>query len=480
MAVTRIIIDNFLGGLAPSRYQGNTNGQFDPYDTTSAGWDPYFIDEEGLLRRGLGSTTITNSSDVTGSVTWMKAINRAYGSYVFGVEEQASGAGTNNRLVRINATTHTLSNSSPWPFILPTDGGQCGLEFFNGFLYYASKRYLGRYDLSLTFNSSYYTFLGTTAIGRAIDHPMIQGNGKLFIGNSNFSLNTASIAVDDGVSVTPNALDLTKTEQYVRSLEFQRNTLLIAASSNAGTGSPTTSPCTMYVWDGISTSYQDKFEFPDEDFHAVKVFGNAIYGFGQRGMYQFNGNGFDLIQPYSGGPDPWGVSVNPRGLVTWKDELTQAFSYGSPHRALPEIAYKPIKFSETPSGGMFWVNRNNLYVGGFAAGDKIRRFSGSTSYQTSTWMGPMYKFDQPVRLVSFEVHMLSLMSGTNLAFMWANGDGSAPTTVATLSTPGTTTWKYTPNGLVDTSWQVGIADTAESAATPKIKRIVLEVEPEKS
>ena len=480
MATQRIVFDNFVGGLAPSRYQGNYNGQFDPYDTTSAGWDPYFADEEGLLRRGLGTATLTNAPDVTGSVTWMKAINRSYGSYVFGIEEQVSGAGTNNRLIRINAATHTISNTSPWPFTLPTDGGQCGLEFFNGYLYYASKRYLGRFNLSLTFDSSYYTFLGTQAIGRAIDHPMVQGNGKLFIGNSNYSLNTASIAVDDGVSVTPNALDLSKTEQFVRSLEFHRNTLFIAASSNAESGSLTTSPCTMYVWDGISNSYQDKFEFPDEDFHAVKVFGNTIYGFGQRGVFQFNGNGFDLVQQYSGGPDPWGVSTNPRGFVTWKDENTQVFSYGSPHKDLPTIPWKPIKFSEVPSGGVFWVNRHNIYVGGFAAGDKIRRFGGSTGYQSAIWRCPMLKFDQPMRLVKFEVQMLPLESGTNLSFLWAKDDGATPITLATLGTAGTTEWKFTPDGIVDSSWQIGIADTAESAPTPKIRRIVLEIEPEKS
>lgn len=470
----RIVIDNFIGGLAAGRFQGEI-GQFDPTDGYSDGWDAYISGDEGLLRRGFGETTITNSGSVTGPVTWMKAISRTYGDYVFGVEENSTG---NNRLLRFDTSTHTMSNSSPWPYTLPSTNGQCGLEFFNGYLYFASGRYLGRYNMSLSFDSSYYTFLGTSAIGRRIDHPMVQGNGKLFIGNSNFSTSTASIATDDGAAVTPNALDLAKTEQYVRSLEFYRNTLLIAGSSNAGTGSPLNIPNTMYVWDGISSSYQDKYEFPDEDFHAIKVFKNNIYGFGQRGMFVFNGSGFELVQPYSGGPDPYGVSVNPRGFISWKDEVNQAYSFGSVNSKLPTISWKPIKFSSTPSGGFFWVNRATAYVGGFSAGDPIRRFAGDSGYQTSSWMTPMFKFDQPYRLVKFEVFLQSLPSGGNLSFLWSNGDGNSPATVASLTTAGTTEWKYEPNGLVDNSWAIGISHS--SGTTPKIKRIVLEVKPEQS
>ena len=475
---TRIIIDNFLGGLAPSRYQGNPNGQFDPDDTTSAGFDPYVRTNEGLLRRGFGQATLTNASLMTGNQTWFRTASRTYGDFAFTIDEQTTGAGTNNRLMRIDTTTHTVSNSSPWPFTMPTDGGQTGLAFFNGYLYYASKRYLGHYDMSLTFNSSYYTFLGTTAIGRAIDHPMASGNGKLFFGNSNFSLNTASVGVDDGASVTPNALDLAKTEQCVRSIEFNRNTAFIAMTSNQGSGGPTGNS-TMYVWDGIATSCQDKFQFPDEDFHCVKAYGSDILAFGQRGMYQFTGSGFDLIQPYQGGPDPWGVSVSNRGGVSWKDEATNFYNFGSPNKQLPTIVTKPIKFSEVPAGGVAYIGQDNMYVGGFTtAGSRIKRFGlAGTTYESGDWRTPMFKWDQPMRLVRFEVHMISMVSGCTLSATWANNDGSSQTTMDTMNTPGTTLWEYDPNGLVDYSWQFGITHSA--GATPKIKRIILEVSPEK-
>lgn len=472
----RIIIDNFLGGLAPSRYQGSVT-QWDPLDSTSAGFDPYIDGDEGLLRRGFGEASITNASLMTGNQTWMKTASRTYGDFVFTIDEQETGAGTNNRLMRINATSHTVSNTSPWPFSMPTDGGQTGLEFFNGYLYYASKRYLGRYDMSLTFNSSYYTFLGTTAIGRAIDHPMVQGNGKLFFGNSNFSLNMASVGTDDGASVTPNQLDLGKTEQFVRSLEFNRNTLFIAMTNNQGGGGPIGSPM-MYVWDGIATSYQDKFSFPDEDFSCVKAYGSTILGFGQRGLYQFTGSGFDLIQPYTGNPDPWGATISPRGAVLWKDEAANLYSYGSPNKQLPTIATKPVKFSTAPAGGVAQVGKNNIYIGGFPSGTKFRRFGAAgTTYESGDWRVPMFKWDQPMRLARFEVHMMSLLSGTTLQATWSNGDGSSQTTMDTMNTPGTTIWKYDPNGLVDYSWQFGITHSA--GATPKIKRIILEVSPEK-
>ncbi len=333
--------------------------------------------------------------------------------------------------------------------------------------------------MSLTFDSSYYTFLGTTAIGRAIDHPMVQGNGKLFFGNSNFSTFGASVGTDDGAAVTPNQLDLTKTEQFVRSLDFNRNTLFIAMTNNQGSGGPTGNS-TMYVWDGIATSYQDKFNFPDEDFSCVKVYGSDIIGFGQRGMYQFTGSGFTLVQPYAGNPDPWGVTTSPRGSILWKDEASQIYSFGSPNKQLPTIPTKPLVFATTPAGGVCQVGKNNLYIGGFTTGgSRIRRYGvAGTSYDTGDWRTPMFKWDQPMKLARFEVHMLSLMSGTTISATWANGNGSSPTTMATLSTEGTTVWDFDPSGLSDYSWQFGITHSA--GATPKIKRIILEVTPEKS
>jgi hypothetical protein len=85
---TRIVIDNFLGGLAPSRYQGNPTTQSDPQDAVSGGFDPYIDTEEGMLRRGFGLSTITNASLMTGNQTWMKAASRTYGDFVFMIDEQ--------------------------------------------------------------------------------------------------------------------------------------------------------------------------------------------------------------------------------------------------------------------------------------------------------------------------------------------------------------------------------------------------------
>lgn len=482
MSVQRIVIDNFLGGLSSSRYVGNVlAGQCDPDEQSSSGWEVFHnTNDIGLLRRGSVEGTITNVSLIQGKIHWIKTYNRTLGSYIYALGQDDNL--NENRLYRIDLASDTVSNASPWPFTVGTsspNGTGLGMEYYGGYLYYASGRYLGRYNMSLTFDNSFYTFLGTKAIGTSIEHPMVQGNGKLFIGNSNFSLNTASIATYDDASVTPNALDLGKTEQFIRAIEFNNNFLYIATTNNTEDNSKVAESY-LYVWDTVSSSWQQQFRFPEEDLKALKASNGKMFAFGNRGAYIFNGTNFELIYPLSGGPTPGGVSVNPSGIINWCDQNLNIFAYGSPNPSqIPPITYKPYVNDYVYNGAIQWVTRTKLYAATSTDNPKLRMYGGSGNYESATWRTPMIPFGVKARLVKLYAYFLSWPANCTVTVGWASGDGSSITTIGTINTAGDVQAEFSYDGLVADSWQITLTHTVGiSGATPKFRKIVIEWEPE--
>lgn len=481
MSVQRIVIDNFLGGLSPSRYIGNVQaGESDPTnsDRSSAGWDVFnTVEEAGLLRRGFGEGAVTNVSLIQGKLHWMKTYNRVLGSFIYAIGQDDNLV--QNRLYRVELDTDTVTNSTIFPHQLPTSsplGTGLGMEYYDGFLYYSSGRYLGRYDMSLTFDNSFYNFLGTRAIGTSIEHPMIQGNGKLFIGNSNFSLNTASIATFDGASVIPNALDLGKTEQFIRAIEFNKDFLYIATTNNTEDNSRI-GDSFLYIWDTVSTSWQEQYKFPEEDLRAIRAFNGRIYTFGNRGAYLFSGNEFQPIISLSGGPSPGGTSIHPAGFISWHDGAGQIYSCGTMNPRIPSIPFKPYFNPDAAySGAIQWTSRTKLWATTPTDTPKLRVYSGSTTYETASWKTPMINFGIKARLSRIYLYFLSWPSGCTVDVKWASGDGSSMTTLGTINTTGATSVKFSADGLVDDSWQIILTHTG--GTSPKFRKMVIEWEPE--
>lgn len=478
----RLVIDNFLGGLAPSIYVGNPQTQSDP-DHTS-GWEIFSPSEDGLLQRGYPSKYVTNASLIQGTLHWMKNYNRTAGAYTFilGTDDNL----IKNRLYQVNLSSDTLTNSTLFPHTISDSNGAIqggtGTEFYGGYLYYASGRYLGRYDMSLTFNDSFSIYLGTQALGDYIDHPMVQGGGKLFIGNSNFSLNTPSIAtVDSNGAVNLAALDLSQTEQVIKALEYSRNFLYIATTNNTAANT-NTSDSYLYVWDGISGSWQEQFRFPEENFTAIKFANGQLFCWGNKGFYRFTGSGFELIYPIQGGPSAGGVSVRPNGVVYFRDGAGSIYGYGTDNPQIPPVVYTPYTGgSAVYNGAVHWASRSKLFASANASPRLYEYFSGGTNdYVSASWRTPMINFGQLTRLVRVYMVFQSWPTGATMDVKWATGSGSSTTTIGTVSTAGETTAEFYPEGCVADFWQVGLTLTAAPGGiTPKIQRIVIDYQPEK-
>jgi len=475
----KLIIDNFLGGLSPSRYLGEKN-QFDGTENESAGWDVFDLDDQtNVLRRGKVRTAITNSNVINGNITWMENAVVGGNQYVYAFEEGF----TPYRLHRINVSNDTLVNSSPWPWSLQTITGsaQTGMGIYTDgttrYLYYANGRYLGRYDLSLTFDNSYYTFLGSTVNSNYIYHPMATGNGKLFIGNSNFSMNVASIATVVGAVVTPNALDLGKTAQQVTSLAFDRNYLYIGTSSGDETATLNV-PASLYLWDTVSGSWQEQYTFPEPSITSIKATGSDIFCAGRKGMYRFTGSKFELVYNINGGPDPWSIDDSPSGILYFGDGTRSMYAYGS-RNGLPPIVYRPYKSTSSNFDTVKVITESKLYI---SDGGGLAAFGGSGSasnYVAATVRTPMFSFPGLARLVKVRLYFFSFPSGETLDIGWAKDDGSSVTAIGTISTTGATEWEFQPDGLVADQWQLVISHPSAGINTPKIRKIEIDYNLEK-
>lgn len=488
--VQRLVIDNFLGGLAPSRFIGDPLTQTDP---SSAGWFPVHtsapdsgLNEINILQRGYQLDTVTNVSVIQGDIKWVRSFSRGTGSYAYALT--VNDASSKNVLHRLEMSTATITNNATFPHALATNSDASGLDFFTisgtNYLMYAAGNNLGRYDLSTTFADTYKTTLGTTCLGDTISHPMVQGNGNLYIGNSNYSANTACVAKLDGSGVlTETALDLSATQQLVRCLEFNRNYLYIGASATGTSGANYRSQASMYVWDGVSSSWQEQFTFPEEDITAIKAFNGSIFAWGRRGFYEFTGSGFRMLYPAAAGPShPSAVDVSPDGFVYFKgtgsDGTASTYAYGTPDPQLPPKIYRPYETNGGDSLALFWANKTNFYMA-YGSGDRIRRFtnSGAAGYGTASWRMPMLKFPFPARLVSVRVFLQPLPASAAFTVGWSGNAGTSTTTVMTVNTTSTTEQKASYDGLVSDVWQIVLTHT--SGKTPKIQKVEIEYELEK-
>jgi hypothetical protein len=357
------------------------------------------------------------------------------------------------------------------------------MELFDGYLYYATDKYLGRYDLSTTFDNSFYLSLGTTCLGAPIRHPMVQGYGKLFIGNSytNASLtNACSIAKVEAGVVTPDALPLYKTQKVVKCVEFHNANLYVGITTNLYNDRTLKCETTVVVWDTVSAGWQKEIPFPEEDIVALKTWNGSLYAWGARGVYRFNGSGFSQVYVTQAGPNLASeVDVSPWGILYWKGTDTSGnqgvYAYGSMDERLKKVPFKPYLEYGGASQALFWVNKDNLYICGYSSGNKIRRFNSASdaSYGTATWKSSMINFPGNAQIVDIKVMLASLPSGTAVTLGWAKDDGIAED-LLTANTLGQTLMKICPNGKIADEFQVYLRHTA--GPTPKVKRIDIEYE----
>lgn len=473
MANQRLVIDNFLGGLAPSKYIGNQT-MSDPENTK--GFDPTVEGEENVLQRGAGTITLTNASVFQGPVYAMKTISASSGPKLYALGDNAATTGTDLNMVDL--LTDTVSASSPWPHPTAGIGGNTiGLEVYNGYLYYATGRYLGRYNFSLTFEDSFNISLNASAYGTPINHPMVQGNGKLFIGNS-ITGNGGCVTTVSGDTVNLVALDISKTAKIIRALEFNSNYLYIAASQNYN---ETNVVCesSLYVWDTVSSSWQQEFKFPENDLRSLRVANGTLYCWGNSGFYRFTGSNFELIRNINGGPAAYGSDVTPRGLIIWKSGA-DIYQYGTTNPGINPIVSKPINDASIYANvALKSVTKSKLYLGGNTTAPFMRVFSsdGTGRAANGEWRSPLFNTGNKIRIKKLYVYAQPLP--TNCAVSFAFIDDSGKTISAGgWSTAAETVYTYSPNGAVFETFQLRMIHNANTPSI-KLRKIVIEYMNEK-
>jgi hypothetical protein len=461
----RLVIDDFLGGLAPSPYVGAPN-QADPFN--SKGWDVMAEVEEGILQRGWGEGTVTNASLSPGAMYAMKTITLNTNPYLFALGDNLLENGT--ILHRVTLADDTISATSPWPWTTAGAGGtSIGLEFYNGYLYYATGRYLGRYDLSLTFNNSFNISLSATAIW----HPMSQANGKLMIGNGGVVVSLS------GDVVNLAALDLSKTGKVIKALEFNRNFLYIAASQNY---SDTNVMCdaSLIVWDTVSGSWQEEFKFPENDLRALKFVNGTLYCLGNFGFYEFTGSNFQLIARINGGPGPYGIDGTPRSMVMFRDASANIYTYGTPSTAFKPILQKVINDAGSyQNAALKTATKTKVYIGSKSAAYHIRNFQSGSNVRGAAgdFRTVFLNLGQKVRIGKMYVVAEALPANCSVSFNILDDMGKT-VSCGTWATTGETSYEYYPANAAFDMFQVQVLH-AINTPSPKIRRIVLEYEIEK-
>ena len=474
----RLVIENFLGGLADSRYVGDVSKQSDPGpigSETSDGWNPAVPDDLNILRRGFPFGSLTDNDLTKGIWPWAKLVKRnGLGAAIIalGLDDTAVA----NKLYKIELASYSVVNASPWPFTLPTYGtAGTGMALFNGYLWYSSGKYLGRYDLSLTFNSCYNISLCTTGLGYNIYHPMAVGNGKLFIGDANATGGARITSVDGSGTVYitgSGSLDLSKSEQIIRALEFDNNLLYIAMSGNPDDSSTQSAESSLLIWDTVSESWQYKYTFPEGQFWNIKAHKGNIYCWGQNGFYQFTGRDFERIYPMTGAPVCDAIDKSPNGYLYFKSPSGIIHAYGSPSAGVAPFLFRPYETGGSASGFLKFVDSNNIVLHNGTS--TLRRYSstGTGGYAEAEWRTPMIPFGRLTKLVKIRLYFMPWTSGASMTVSWSKDDGSTLTTLGTISTAGETSWEYQPNGCEADAWQIVLTHTG--GATPKIRRIILE------
>lgn len=486
----KLIIDNFLGGIAPSQYVGDVRSQADPGPPGgehTMGFEPNYSGSVGILRRGFQRSTLTNESIFQGLVQFRKQVMTNGNPYLYLLGQDDNTV--ENKLFQIDLQTHTAANNATFPHVCAgAFGVGLGLELFGKYLYYASGRNLGRFDLSITFNDSFNISLSTAAYGGGtINHPMVAGNGKLFVGNVDTAGNAVISTVDSADVVQLVALDLTKTGQFVKALEFADTSLYIGMSYDKDNSSNSNVESFLYVWDTVSAGYQQRFRFPQGNITCIRATAKGIFVFGRNAAFRFTGSGFEPIyQNYSGGPNVHGADFSPNGQLFWKTGTGQiVYSFGSVDPALPEVVNRPYRSMGAEGGFLKWVDNSNFYVSGFSSAPMVRRFSagGTAGYGgDGEWWTPIIQFPDRCRFARITIYTLPLAADTTVGIYWGNKDGSALTQIATMQQataqdPGFSKFQFTADGLIDYAWQIKLAHTA--GETPSIRRIEIEYDIEK-
>lgn len=351
MGVYRISYASDLGwanGEAASKLAGSA-ATFDP---ATAGIDIFRT--PGELRTGFSSTSI-GTATVDQTIISMFAITDNTGSV--GRNIYAWGDAGDLYIISDAATPSVALGRAVTSSLVGN------IVNHKNYVYYPRQSNIGRVGSTIgggamTYDDTYVIGQSSSYKGVTIQRPMHSWNGKMYWGNT-YLLNYVLGSESTGNSGT-TALTF-ESDHCITALNDNSTRLLIGAGIEPDPTQSTKTKAWLYIWDGVSTNYNDRILFPEQFIHRIDVLDNQVYCFGRNYLYRLVGTAFTIVATLNQRVGIGGTAYN-RGQLFWKDNDTIR-AIGTPHPQLPIARTTPYSGTGTTSGAILWVQDAKLWSG---------------------------------------------------------------------------------------------------------------------
>lgn len=429
MALQKLTIPDFLGGISPSQYIGKIN-QFqgvsrgvDLWRVTSSGGG---IAKIGNVAPGWTSSAVTNVGSVTTTINkFIPSDTTSDSLFLYGYSA--------TKMYRLDTSNDTITSNASWPQAV-TSGAPGGLGYYRGSMYYAN----GSTQVGTFTPGSAPTFTANTLTGLASSttyRPMITLRDRLFIGNGN------QVFQRFGTTNTANALIL-ETDYIIDHFATYRSYLVISASkNNVTTGITFNTGSKIWLWDTVGSSGgaalpNFEYNFPEPRCRGLKELSGNLYAIGVNFIYVFNGDAFvpifnlqasSLNVAVGSGIQVANNNSPVENLNTWKNFLlfcgdNEVCTYGSLDPAIPSAICAPWTLTNAAlaSGA-----RDDKIYASATSGNQLVVFSGgnATPQLDTTYIN----FGAKVRLKGVQFKTAPFNTGQTLivSFLYDNASGSA-------------------------------------------------------
>ncbi len=298
--MSKIPFKNFnLGGISDSDYQGANNSL-----ATLWGFDIH--NEPGVLKV---NQALTKDSGTTITELCLASVACSNGNtYFFGSVTGKVWKRTYTGVYSLAATVSPAAGSA----------GILGAKEYNGYIYWATEKRVGRWDMTATDWGTIENDFATFTKGNSALHPMFILNKSLYIGDSNLIAE-----IDNGV-FTANALDI-GIPYLIKCLGRSDDELLIGTwvSNNI-------METRIFCWNTWSTNPTYSDPIPEVGINAFLPIDNGVMvSAGSKGnIYIYDGKNLDLYKQIKGS---WSNSskgiVNPNAILNFNGLPLFGLSY---------------------------------------------------------------------------------------------------------------------------------------------------------
>lgn len=320
----QIQIPDFLGGFAPKWYSegypsyGNKNH--------AGGMLNIDLTEPGGFKQGPGLSSLANGTQA-GAVTTL--INSILDYAV--TNDTTYGVG-GNKLYKISSLA--VTNAGAWPHTI--DKGTVTAEtgedvcLYQGALYYSYNHSgtagdIGKYDLASTFDDDWgsTTPSGFAALQGGVPHQMTVGIAdQMFIANGRY------VASYDGTTFVPQQLDL-PVGSVTESVATMSDKIFLAVNRPDVSGT-NKNQSAIYIWDGISTSWETEIKIMGEvgGLHVKNgtmfIFYRDISNLGGFKLAYLNGTSVVDLANFSGGLPTYSQITDYKDFIIWNSTSLNA------------------------------------------------------------------------------------------------------------------------------------------------------------